>query len=58
MEAGKDLIAGSKRLEAVLPTSLERFRAALLAVFKNPAFLLRPDDQTESEVSENEDEGS
>ena len=51
-------IAGTKRLEAVLPTSSERFRTALLAVFQNPAFLPRPEDQPEAEVSENEDEGS
>lgn len=32
-------IAGAKRLEAVLPTSAERFRTALLAVFRNPLFV-------------------
>jgi hypothetical protein len=32
-------IAGAKRLEARLPTSDERFRAALLSVFRNPRFV-------------------
>ena len=50
-------IAGAKRLEAVLPTSAERFRAALLLVFQNPAFMPRPasPETDEGEVSENED---
>lgn len=32
-------LAGEKRLEATLPTSEERFRAALLQVFRSPRFL-------------------
>jgi hypothetical protein len=32
-------ISGSKRLEAVLPTTSARFRAALLAVLKSPQFV-------------------
>jgi hypothetical protein len=35
-------IAGAKRLEAVLPTSSERFRVALLSVFRNPQMVLQP----------------
>lgn len=35
-------IAGAKRLEAVLPTSGERFRSALLSVFRNPQRVVRP----------------
>jgi hypothetical protein len=35
-------IAGAKRLEAVLPTSGERFRSALLSVFSNPQRMARP----------------
>ena len=34
-------IAGEKRLEAKLPTSTERFRAALLSVFRSPQFVAR-----------------
>ncbi len=35
-------IAGSKRLEAFLPTSGERFRSALLTVFRDPQRVSRP----------------
>jgi hypothetical protein len=35
-------IAGAKRLEAVLPTTSERFRIALLSVFRNPQMVRQP----------------
>jgi hypothetical protein len=44
MEDGRARIRihGAKRLEAVLPTSGERFRSALLTVFRNPQRVPRP----------------
>jgi len=50
-------IAGAKRLEAVLPTSPERFRAALLAVFQSPMFVRRTaaEETNGDEVSTDED---
>jgi len=50
-------IAGAKRLEAVLPTSAERFRAALLSVFQSPMFVQRPpaEETDGDEVSTDED---
>jgi hypothetical protein len=41
-------LVGAKRLEAFLPTSSERFRTALLTVFRNPQRVERP--ETEDEV--------
>lgn len=35
-------ISGAKRLQASLPTSVDRFRAALLTVFRDPEFLANP----------------
>ena len=45
-------IAGSKRLEAVLPTSPERFRSALLSVFRNPLFVASPEGPAEPPAAE------
>jgi hypothetical protein len=39
---GRIRIAGARRLEAVLPTSTERFRSALLSVFRDPQRVARP----------------
>ena len=52
-------IAGSKRLEAFLPTSGERFRSALLTVFRDPQRVIRPaSDQAtaQEQTSHSEDE--
>jgi hypothetical protein len=49
-------IAGAKRLEAALPTSSDRFRSALLAVFHNPLFLARPAADTTAEDSTDSNE--
>jgi hypothetical protein len=46
-------IEGAKRLEATLPTSSGRFRAALLTVFRNPQFV---DRVVETETTESEGE--
>lgn len=35
-------ISGARRLQATLPTSVDRFRAALLTVFRDPEFLANP----------------
>lgn len=52
-------ISGSKRLEALLPTSSNRFRSALLTVFQSPMFIVRPEsDISEQEVGAAEPSGS
>jgi TolA-binding protein len=45
-------IAGERRLEAVLPTSGERFRAALLRVFREPQRVERPAEQPDAEAAD------
>lgn len=57
-------ISGEKRLEAKLPTSTERFRAALISVFRNPRFAPReapaeaPDQEPDGEQAARSDEES
>jgi hypothetical protein len=41
-------LAGAKRLEATLPTNPERFRSALLAVFRDPQFVERPEPEEDA----------
>ncbi|MGI8549522.1 MAG: hypothetical protein ACR2PL_01820, partial [Dehalococcoidia bacterium] len=45
-------ISGAKKMEATLPTSVERFRAALLTVFRNPQFVERRRQSTDREDGE------
>ena len=42
-------ISGEKRLEAKLPTNTERFRGALLSVFRSPRFVAREAGEREPE---------
>jgi hypothetical protein len=45
-------ISGSKRLEAVLPTTTARFRSALLSVFQAPQFIARPEGEPTEAAAE------